>query len=149
MFVPELGKIVIAGNGGLSGGFNDLDPADAAWRSTSRRPPTSACRRASSRPTTRTSLRASALPGVPFGNTRTVIRGGYGIFYGTDSLYRYDGFSDTYPFLITQTFSAITSNPLLLTVSNPFPAAKAKTSGVTSPSGEPVDNPTQYLQPGT
>ncbi len=82
----------------------------------------------------------------PFGNTRTAIRGGYGIFYGTDSLNRYAGLNQAFPFLITQSFSAVTSNPLLLTPSNPFPAAQTKTGGVTSPQGEPVDNPTQYLQ---
>jgi outer membrane receptor protein involved in Fe transport len=82
----------------------------------------------------------------PFGGTRTVFRGGYGIFYGTDSLYRYDSQSDTYPFAIIQTFSPVTSNPLALTVSNPFPVALTKTSGVTSPSGENVNIKAQYLQ---
>ena len=35
----------------------------------------------------------------PFGGTKTVIRGGYGIFYGSSSLYRMDEYSDTYPVL--------------------------------------------------
>src|SRR5262249_35908800 len=36
--------------------------------------------------------------------------------------------------------------PLLLTVSDPFPASKAKNSGVTSTYGLPSTNPTQYIQ---
>ena len=56
---------------------------------------------------------------------RTVVRGGYGIFFGSDSVYRYDELSNVYPFSILTTFSASTSNPLLLTVSNPIPARRS------------------------
>jgi len=82
----------------------------------------------------------------PLGNTRTVIRGGYGIFFGSSSLYRLDGFSDTYPFSITETYSSVSNNPLALTMSNPFPAARRGVSGTTSSSGMPLNPKSQYLQ---
>jgi outer membrane receptor protein involved in Fe transport len=143
-FVPQLGKIVVAGTGGLTN-FNDLIAQTGMAQYV-------------------TMASAVGLPSTlihtnykdfaprfgfawrPFGNTRSVIRGGYGIFYGTDSLYRYDSQTDTYPFAVIQTFSATTSNPLALTVSNPFPAARTKISGITSTSGENVNIKAQYLQ---
>src|SRR6185437_15310101 len=82
----------------------------------------------------------------PFGNTHTVVRGGYGIFFGSSSLYRLDEYSDTYPFSITETYSAVTNNPAALTVSNPFPLARRGISGTTSSTGGPLDPKTQYLQ---
>jgi hypothetical protein len=81
-----------------------------------------------------------------FGNSRTVLRGGYGIFYGSSSLYRMDEYSDTYPFSINESYSAVTNNPLAVTVSNPFPAARRSVGGITSTSGGPSEPQTQYLQ---
>ncbi len=146
MFIPDLGKLVIAGTGGLpQATFNAAIAAtglsqDIALASDVGLP----------RTIVKTNYKNFAprfgYAWRPFGSTRWVVRGGYGIFYGTDSLYRYDGFSDTFPFVNTLTFSASSSNPLALTLSNPFPAAIAKSSGVTSTSGLPETNPTQYLQ---
>ena len=82
----------------------------------------------------------------PRGGTKFVVRGGYGIFFGTSSLYRLDENSDTYPFSINETYSATSTNPLLLTVSNAFPEAKRRVGGVTSTTGQDVNQPSQYLQ---
>ena len=145
-FVAELGKLVIAGQGVLS-------PAafSAAIQSTGL---SQYIVMASDVGLPRTIVKTNyknfaprfGFAWRPLGGTRTVIRGGYGIFFGTDSLYRYDGFSDTFPFLNTYTFSASSTNPLALTVSNPFPDALAKTAGVASTSALPLNNPSQYLQ---
>jgi len=83
----------------------------------------------------------------PFGNNRTVLRSGYGIFYTGSRLsaIRTD-FSGGFPFAITQTFTGSTSNPTALTLSNPFPAALAKDQGVTNSSGYDIDAPSPYLQ---
>ena len=82
----------------------------------------------------------------PFGGTRTVFRGGYGIFYGSSSLFRLDEYSDTFPFSINESYNAVASNPLALTVSNPFPAARRSIGGVTSTYGGPSEPQSQYLQ---
>jgi hypothetical protein len=82
-----------------------------------------------------------------FGNTRTVLRGGYGIFYGSSSLYRMDNYSDTYPFAITETYSRVTADPTVLTLSNPFPASRRGFSGVNGSYGEQSAEPqSQYIQ---
>jgi hypothetical protein len=83
----------------------------------------------------------------PFGNTRSVIRGGYGIFYGSSSFYRMDEYNDTFPYSINETFSVSGTNPLLVTASNPYPAARRNVGGVTSTYGQEQIRPaTQYLQ---
>jgi hypothetical protein len=77
----------------------------------------------------------------------TVVRGGYGIFYGTDSLYRMDDYSQVFPYAITQTFSRLTSDPTVLTLSNPWPISRVGYAGVTSSYGRTTTSPkTQYLQ---
>ena len=82
-----------------------------------------------------------------FGNSKTVLRGGYGIFYGSSSLYRMDEYSDTYPFSITETYSRVSSDPTRLTLSNPFPADRRGFSGVTGSYGQESSEPkSQYLQ---
>jgi outer membrane receptor protein involved in Fe transport len=144
MFVPELGKVVVSGTGGLVN-FNDLIQQTGM---------TQYVAMASDAGLPRTLVHTNykdfaprfGIAWRPYGNTRTVVRGGYGIFHGTDSLNRYDNLSNTYPFAITQSYSATSSNPLLLTLSSPFPASKVKTSGITSGYGVPVHSPTQNLQ---
>src|SRR5262249_6506405 len=83
----------------------------------------------------------------PFGRAKTVVRGGYGMFYGSSSLYRLDEYSDTFPYSITQTFSISSTDPTQVTMSSPFPVARRNVSGVTSTYGQASPSPkSQYLQ---
>lgn len=147
MFLPELGKVVIAGRGNLSqqefdqrlrivGTQNVIMAADAGL-------PQSITR------TDYTDFGPRfGFAWRMFGNTKTVLRGGYGIFYGSSSLYRMDEYADTYPFSINETFSVSGSNPTLVTASNPFPDVRRNApGGVTSTYGQQSSSPqSQYLQ---
>jgi hypothetical protein len=147
MFLPTLGKVVTAGIGNLSqaeydqriatGGLTPyvVKAADVGLPAT----------------ITKTDWTNFAprfgFAWRAFGNTRAVIRGGYGIFYGSSSLYRMDEYSDTYPFSITETYSRVTNDPTVVTLSNPFPAARRGFSGVNGSYGQENAEPkTQYLQ---
>ena len=83
----------------------------------------------------------------PFGNNRTVVRSGYGVFYTGSRLsaIRTD-LAGGFPFAVSQTFTGSSSNPALLTISNPFPASLAKASGTTTANGFEVNSPSPYLQ---
>lgn len=147
MFIPELGKVVIAGHGNLS-------PAEFDQRLKIVGLQYVAMAADVGLPQTITKADYNNL--APrfgfawrmFGNTKTVLRGGYGIFYGSSSLYRMDEYGDTYPFSINETYSVSGSNPTLVTASNPFPVARRNApGGVTSTYGQQSSEPkSQYLQ---
>jgi hypothetical protein len=63
----------------------------------------------------------------PFGNTRTVLRGGAGFYYNTLPVYigfRQLGFSNP-PFLLSETYEAAAGATPTLTLASPFPGAGA------------------------
>jgi hypothetical protein len=82
----------------------------------------------------------------PFGGTRSVIRGGYGIFYGNNlwNPVRND-LANVYPFSVNQTLNKNTTKPELLTLQNPL-GTKTNLSGVLTPNGFQAYPTPQYLQ---
>ena len=83
----------------------------------------------------------------PFANNKTVVRSGYGVFYTGSRLsaIRTD-LAGGFPFSVSQSFTGSTTNPLLLTLANPFPDALAKVTGTTTAAGYEVNPPSPYLQ---
>lgn len=84
----------------------------------------------------------------PFGGNTTVVRGGYGIFYGGSIQNGIrTNLADVFPFVITQAVTASGTNPLNLTWSYPFPAPTL-VSNIASfaLSGYELHPPTQYIQ---
>lgn len=147
MFLPDMGKVVVAGTGNLSQAEFD--------------------QRITSTGLSQYVVNASNV-GLPatitktdwtnfaprfgfawrvFGDTKTVLRGGYGIFYGSSSLYRMDDYSGTYPFSITEVYNRVTNDPTVVTLSNPFPTARRSVTGTTNSFGQENPAPqSQYLQ---
>jgi len=82
-----------------------------------------------------------------FGSQKTVVRGGWGIFYGGHLLNPVrTALMTGFPFSARQTFNRLASNPGLVTLSNPFPDARETESGVTNSNGYELRPTLGYIQ---
>lgn len=83
----------------------------------------------------------------PHGGLRTVVRGGYGVFYSSSMTNRVrNSLGNVFPFGITQQFSKDAKNPNVLTLSTPFPAAGGSLSGVGAVGGIDSQAASPYVQ---
>ncbi len=83
----------------------------------------------------------------PRNTTRTVIRGGYGIFYTGHLLNPFrNRLSNTFPYALDETYSRNANRPDLVTLSNPFPSNRLKVGGINTSAGYQVNARTGYMQ---
>jgi hypothetical protein len=72
----------------------------------------------------------------PFGDARTVIRGGAGLYYSLETFNPIrQQLAVTYPFLVREQYSRVSADPSLLRFDNPFPAGRGGVQGVNTPFG--------------
>ncbi len=83
----------------------------------------------------------------PTRDRKTVLRGGYGIFYTGSLLNPFQiRFGASFPFSVQENYTRNASRPDLVTLSNPFPSELSKLGGTTSTFGTDVNSRTGYLQ---
>jgi hypothetical protein len=140
-FIPELNKDVVAS---LAGAAPGAAFANASYVETAKQAglPSSLVY-----PNYKDFAPRFGLAWRPFGGNRTVLRGGYGIFYGSNELIDLLTFvADQFPFVIPQSVNRNVNDPNFLTLSNPFPVAPSLTSNVVNLFGMQSHAPTPYLQ---
>jgi hypothetical protein len=88
----------------------------------------------------------------PFGNDRTVVRAGYGMYYtGIRLTVIRTNMAGQYPFSATTTYTAVTpsstaSGSSFISSTNPFPASGGSLSGILTPNGYDPNAPSANMQ---
>ena len=83
----------------------------------------------------------------PWGAQKTVLRGGYGIFYSGNVLNDVRlGLGTSFPFSTNLSFSRIASDPSVLTLATPWPVSRQKLADTNTSTGFQLHAPTGYLQ---
>ncbi len=78
---------------------------------------------------------------------KTVLRGGYGVFYTGHLLNPIrTSLMTNFPFSANQTFSRQASDASLVTLSDPYPVSRYTEAGINNPNGYDPHAPTGYLQ---
>ncbi len=72
----------------------------------------------------------------PFGDAKTVVRGGAGLYYSLETFNPIrQQLAVTFPFLVREQFSRLSSDPSLLRLDNPFPDGRGGVQGLNTPFG--------------
>ena len=80
-------------------------------------------------------------------NARTVVRGGYGIFFSGQLLNDIrNGLDNTFPFVLAYSFSRLAADPAALTLQTPFNTSGGSQTGTTTSTGLKSDPVMGYLQ---
>ena len=130
-FIPELGKLVLADDKTLQGtNIAFSNPSQVATAAQLGLPKSTVYTRYND------IAPRIGLAWRPFGGNKSVVRAGYGIYYGTalQNPVRQQ-LANVFPFTISQTFNRQANNPNYLTISDPFPAAASLTSSVNNVAG--------------
>jgi len=72
----------------------------------------------------------------PFDDARTVVRGGGGIYFSLETFNPIrQQLAVTFPFIVREQYNRVSTDPGLLTFSNPFPDGRGGVQGLTTPFG--------------